>query len=68
MVLLFTGRYSRGIFAFVMGMNRWGLRVVTYAGLMTDEYPPFRLDLGGEEPDGVATHPMGPAPVAAETL
>lgn len=32
------------------------------------KYPPFRLDLGGEEPDGAATHPMAPAPAAAETL
>lgn len=50
LVLPATGTYPRGLFDLVVGINRWLYRVLAYALLMTDAYPPFRLDQGGGEP------------------
>jgi hypothetical protein len=63
-VLLFTGRYPQPIYDLVLGLNRWVIRVGAYASLMTDVYPPFRLDQGGDDPDSgrlELSAPTGPA-------
>lgn len=44
--LLARGTISQAMFDFLMGMVRWRYRVAVYVSLMSDEYPPFRMDLG----------------------
>ncbi|NGO40792.1 DUF4389 domain-containing protein [Streptomyces ureilyticus] len=48
--LLFTGRYPRGMYDLNVGLHRWVMRVVAYGTLLTDVYPPYRLDQGPREP------------------
>jgi hypothetical protein len=43
-VLLFTGKYPDSLFKFIIGLDRWSYRVFAYVSMMTDKYPPFRLD------------------------
>ena len=65
-VLLVTARYPRGLYDLVVGLDRWVLRVVAYVALMTDGYPPFRLDQGGTDPSEPT--PSGPGTAPARTV
>jgi hypothetical protein len=60
LILLFSGNYPRGLFDLLMGLNRWVYRVLAYMLLMTDEYPPFRLDSGGDDPRLAQAVPVAP--------
>jgi hypothetical protein len=60
LILLFTGKYNDTLFSLLMGLNRWAYRVFAYVLLMTDDYPPFRLDQGGTETPAPLTGPITP--------
>lgn len=61
-ILAVTGRYPGEVFDLVMGLNRWCYRVLAYVALMRDEYPPFRLDPGGDDPGSIPAAPL-PTPL-----
>ncbi|HZM66470.1 MAG TPA: DUF4389 domain-containing protein [Nakamurella sp.] len=71
-VLLITAKYPQQLFALIVGFNRWIYRVVAHAALVTDNYPPFRLDQSGSEPTtppptaGPAVPPL-PEPATSRT-
>ena len=44
--ILFTKRYPRGLFDFVVNVNRWNANVMAYLMLFRDEYPPFSWEPG----------------------
>ncbi|MFE0176592.1 DUF4389 domain-containing protein [Streptomyces sp. NPDC059002] len=48
--LLFRGHYPKGMYDLNIGLHRWVVRVMAYGSLLTDVYPPFRLDQGEREP------------------
>ena len=67
-MLAATGTYPREVFDLLMGFNRWCYRVLAYVALMRDEYPPFRLDTGGEDPGhGQAGPPPAPEPAGVNS-
>jgi hypothetical protein len=55
--LLFTTRYPPGLFDLALGIDRWGYRLLVCVALMTDRYPPFRLDQGSIDIEGPPQSP-----------
>lgn len=53
-VLAVRGVYQRHLYDLILGLNRWVYRVAGYVSLMTDAYPPFRLDQGPQDDQGAA--------------
>ncbi|MGW7685091.1 DUF4389 domain-containing protein [Kribbella sp. NPDC054772] len=67
-ILAVTGAYPRPLYDVILGLNRWVLRVAGYAALMTDVYPPFRLDQGGSDPVLTVSPPADGAPGPVDTM
>ncbi len=45
LVVVFTGKGIRGVLTFQHGVLQWGMRMVGYLVALTDEYPPFSLEV-----------------------
>ena len=60
-IYAFSGSYPPQMWDLVLGFNRWVFRVYVYAALLRDEYPPFRLDQGGDDPGHTVAVPDTPA-------
>jgi hypothetical protein len=60
-ILLFTATFPTPLYQLVVGLNRWVLRVSGYALLLTDDYPPFRLDMD-QAAQPTAPPPAPPSP------
>ena len=59
-ILAIAGRYPQRTFDLVMGLNRWCYRVLAYVALISDKYPPSRLDTSGTDPGHLSPLPAGP--------
>jgi Domain of unknown function (DUF4389) len=58
-IVLFTGKWPEGFRSFVIGTQRWSLRVGTYVLFLRDEYPPFSFEDGGPaRPAGGVGRPL----------
>jgi hypothetical protein len=60
--------FAGGILDFVLGIKGWALRLAAYAELMTDKYPPFKLELGGPVAAGSMTVPITPTGPVGPTV
>ena len=63
--MLFTGRWPRGAFDYMVGTFRWGYRVAAYFHLMTDAYPPFSLADDPSYPVRLTSSTPSTSPLAA---
>jgi Domain of unknown function (DUF4389) len=58
-ILAIRGSYGQRVFDVDLGLNRWCYRVLAHVALISDEYPPFRLDTGGPPPGHLSPLPAG---------
>jgi hypothetical protein len=56
--VLFTGKWPEGLRGYIIGVQRWSIRVSSYAGLLRDEYPPFSLEDGSPGPVAGMERPL----------